>query len=253
MTFLLLLIFMFDSTLPVVSASSNETIYARVMFDDVILYKSPIEDSDYSNIYFELPKTYFVKLIDSANDQFYLVNYLNFSGYVKKDSVQAIAGTPTSPYLDNISFRVYAEMSRDLRLEPTLTSGANSQITYIPLYSRNITYFGTIKGEQLIEGRTDVWYYCRYTADKEYYGYVYSDFCDELSVIQNNNESVSYIPNPEFNKISEPKPSGKIDDNTVPILVMILSVPAVIFTLMILKGKQILSKEPTKKKEIIDY
>ena len=37
----------------------------------------------------------------------------------------------------------------------------------------------------------DIWYYCKYTADKDYYGYVYSDFCDEISPFINNNEELT--------------------------------------------------------------
>ena len=103
----LILILLFSSTaetLPV-SAATTETYFARIMFDQVFLYKTPNNIEDSSNIYFELPKSYFVELTDSANDNFYKVNYLNLTGYVKKDSVQTIAGVPMSPYLENINFR----------------------------------------------------------------------------------------------------------------------------------------------------
>ena len=198
----LILIFLFSQTITVstleVSAASRETYFARIMFDNVYLYKSPNENSNVSNIYFELPKSYFVELTDSANKDFYSANYSTFSGYVKKDSVQAIEGIPTTPYLNNISFRVYADLSRDMRSEPSQKNASSTQITYIPLYSRNLTYIGKINGECLIDGRTDIWYYCKYSADKDYFGYVYSDFCDELSLIKDNSEQVTFIENPTF-------------------------------------------------------
>ncbi len=250
---ILILLFSQSSTLNV-SATNNQTYYARIMFDQVYLYKNPTEINDSSNIYFELPKSYFVELTDSANDDFYKANYLSFSGYVKKDSVQTIAGIPLTPYLENINFRVYAEMSRDLRSEPNLSNGSSSQIAYIPLYSRNITYYGKICGESLIDGRTNIWYYCKYSADKDYFGYVYSDFCDEISPILDNTENVTYLDNPTFapinttNNYTIPK-----NDNSLGIIVGILSIPAVVFLLMIVKGKHILSKERFKDKEVIDY
>jgi len=236
-----------------VDAGHNKTYFARIMFDNVYLYNSPNELTDNSNILFELPKTYFVELTDSANENFYKANYLSFSGYVKKDSVQAIEGVPNSPYLKNVSFRVYAELSRDLRTEAN-TSSTSSQVTYIPLYSRNLTYYGKVKGECLIDGRTDVWYYCKYSAEKEYFGYVYSDFCDELTQIIDNTEQVTYIENPTFLYLTEPT-SYTIpeNDNRLAIIVGILSVPAIVFLFMIIKGKHILSKTRYKDKEIIDY
>ena len=88
-----------------VSASENKTYYAQVMFDETFLYRSDNLSEDCSNIFFELPKTYFVELTDFANNNFYKAKYLTFSGYVKKDRVQAIAGIPSNPFLKNISFR----------------------------------------------------------------------------------------------------------------------------------------------------
>jgi len=159
--------------------ASNETYYARVNSDDVFLYKSAVDLTECENVLFILPKTYFVRLTADENSMFYRAEYLGVSGYVKKDSVQVIVGTPTTPYMDNINFRIYAELSRDMRSLPT-TNGSN-QITYIPLYSRNLTYYGEVVGETLISGRTNKWYYCKYSAGEDFYGYVYSGLSCEGS------------------------------------------------------------------------
>src|SRR5690625_4548405 len=132
MILLLLLIFSLQNSLLYVSASTFDTYYARIMYDNVYLYKSPIYVDEYSNIYFSLPRTYFVLLLVNSNSEYYKVNYLNFSGYVKKEYVQTIVGKPNTPYLENQSFRVYSEQSRDMRSEPSTISGSSSQIIYIP-------------------------------------------------------------------------------------------------------------------------
>lgn len=254
---MLILIFIFllsQTQCLFVCADSNQTYFARIMYDNVYLFKTPNDVTDISNIFFELPKTYFVELTESVNSQFYKVNYLTFSGYVKKESVQTIAGVPTTPYLDNIHFRVYAEPSRDLRAEPNTINGTTSQIAYIPLYNRNLTFYGKISGESLIDGRTNVWYYCKYSADKDYFGYVYSDFCDEMSVICENTENVTYVDSPNFN-LDEQNTNYTIPqtDNHIGIIVGILTIPAVVFLLLILKGKHIFQKNKLLDKEIIDY
>lgn len=250
----LILILIFSQTQCLyVSASSNETHFARIMYDNVYLYKTPNDVSDNSNILFELPKTYFVELLENANADFYKANYLNISGYVKKESVQTIAGVPSSPYLNNIHFRVYAELSRDLRSEPNTDNGSSAQIAYIPLFSKNLTFYGKIFGESLIDGRTNIWYYCKYSADQDYYGYIYSDFCDEMSVISENTENVTYVDNPDFDKTEQIKNyTIPQSDNHIGIIVGILTIPAVAFLLLILKGKHILNKNISDK-EIIDY
>lgn len=248
---LMFILFLLQPSLPYVSADSIDTFFARVMYDNVYLYKSALDIQDYSNVYFELPRTYFVELIDSHGD-FYQVKYLSFTGYVKKESVQTIVGTPMKPYLNDISFRVYSEQSRSLRIEPTETAGSASLVTYIPLLSRNLTYYGKIVGTSLIQGRTNIWYYCKYTADKDYYGYVYSDFCDEMTTILENTENVIYRSNPTFES-TKIETSLPIEDKTTTIIIAILCIPAIIFVFMILKSSVILNKEKRETKEIREY
>lgn len=251
----LIFVFLFSQTQCLsVCASFNQTYYARIMYDNVYLFKTPNDVIDCSNIFFELPKTYFVELTENVNSEFYKVNYLTFSGYVKKENVQTVAGIPSSPYLDNVHFRVYAELSRDLRSEPNYENGASSQITYIPLFTKNLTYYGKITGESLIDGRTNVWYYCKYSADKDYYGYIYSDFCDEMSTFGENTENVTYIENPNFNEhIQIDAYTIPQTDNHLGIIIAILTIPAIAFLLLILKGKHIFSKNKMLDKEVIDY
>ena len=127
---LLILLIIFQSTYPFVYASSSTTYYARILFEQVYFYKTPSDINEISNIYFELPKTYFVELLSKHGD-FYEARYLNFKGYVKKDSVQAISTTPVNPFLDNITFRVYAELSQSLRTSPNLQENNSNLITTI--------------------------------------------------------------------------------------------------------------------------
>lgn len=240
-----------NSTIPYVSAI-NSSYFARIVAEDVYLYKTPLDVQDYSNIYFTLPKTYFVELISVANSQFYHCNYLSFSGYVKKNSVQAVSGTPSNPYLKNINFRVYSDLSRDMRTAPT-NSAESSQVCFVPQLSRNLTYYGTIKGKSLIDGRTDIWYYCKYSGDQDYFGYVYSDFCDEMTPIISNTENLTEISNPTFEPSSITPTSMPLKDNHLGIIIGLLSVPALIFVFMVFKGKNIISRDKTISKEIRDY
>jgi len=254
---ILILILFINTSIPVVYAeNSSKTYFAQVMFEQVFLYRTPNNDNSSLNIYFEIPKTYFVELLDSENDDFYLAKYSSITGYVKKESVQAISNTPSKPFLDNLNFRVYADLSRDLRSEPNVSSTTSSLLANIPLYSRNLTFYGKITGENLIEGRTNTWYFCKYSADIDYYGYVYSDFCDELpSTIPTNTEEVTYISNPTFLEPIENNNTNSINlnSNTTSIIVGILTIPAIIFVFMILKNKNVLSNSKNKEKEIKDY
>ena len=82
----------------------------------------------------------------------------------------------------------------------------------------------------------------------DYYGYLYSDFCDEMSPILQNNETVTYITNPSFEVANKPTKTMPMSNNTVSIIIGILTIPALIFIFLILKGTKILSYEKTKRK-----
>ena len=151
---ILILLIYFQSSIPAVYASDTPTYYARILFEQVYLYKTPNEDNSLSNLYFELPKTYFVELIGKSGN-FYEAKYLNFVGYVKKDSVQAIANTPSNPFLKNINFRVYSNLSENLWSHPT-TDENSTILTTIPHLTNSIEYIGKINGQELIEGRTSI-------------------------------------------------------------------------------------------------
>ena len=247
--FLLIFILLFQTNNIDVHAYEKPTYYARIMFEQVYFYKTPTENNSYENVYFELPKSYFVELTDICGD-FYKATYLNITGYVKKDSVQAVDKTPSNPFLDNISFRVYSNLSESIWLSPNHSS---IKITDIPHLTKNIQYIGKIVGDTLIDGRTNVWFYCKYSSDEDYYGYVFSDFCDELSTIVENTETLDYVSNPTFAPPIEPTNTIPQNNKIVGLIVGILSIPALIFVLMMIKGTKILTQEKTKRKEIIDY
>lgn len=256
MLILILILFSIQNSFTISYASTYDTYFARVMYEDVYLYKTPVDITTYDNVIFVIPKTYFVELTEDANNDFFKANYLNFTGYVKKDQVQTIEGRPQNPYLTDESFRVYNDLSRDLRSEPTTINGSDTQIAYIPLLCRDLTFYGIIYGETKIEGRTNVWYYCKYTADQEYYGYVYSDYCDEFNYaeIPENTEEVTYIPYPEFGKIEENTDIAlPTESKTTTLVIAILCVPALIFVFMILKSSKLISDKKSGQKEVKDF
>lgn len=249
---ILILIVIFNSTLGIVYASEPTTYYARIMQDNVYLYKQPIDVENVNNIYFKLPRTYFVELINSANTQYYEVNYSSIKGYVKKDAVQAILGKPSTPYLTDIHFRVFAELSRDMREQPNTSQSSDGQIIYLPSLTKNLTYYGEIEGETLIDGRTNIWYYCKYSADKDYFGYVYSDFCDQLSPITLNTEEVTYTNSPTFEKEIDQPTSLPVENKTTGLIIVVLSIPAIICVYLFVKGSNV-HQSKQKKKEVIEY
>ncbi len=252
---ILILILLFNSTLssssPCVYAfDDNQTFFARVLFEQVYLYKSAEDNNSLENIYFEIPRTYFVELVDETGN-FFKAKYKSFTGFVKKDSVLATSSTPLNPYLNNVNFRVFAEKSETLWSLPT-TQTPSEKVCALPHLTKDLEYIGKINGECLINGRTSVWFYCKYTQTNTF-GYVFSDFCDELVAIPTNNENVTYISNPSFTQVAPKVNAIPKESNAVGIVIVALSIPAVVFVLLILKSKRILGKSELKSREIVDY
>lgn len=248
---ILILSLLFQHQPCVISASHQEKIYARVMFEHAYFYKTPTINNSVDNVYFELPRTYFVELLN-IDGEFYKAKYMSLIGYVKKDSVQAVSGTPINPFLNNITFRVYSNLSENIWSTPSTKS---VKISDIPHLTKNIYYYGKIEGERLIDGRTNIWFFCKYsTSETEYFGYIYSDFCDELSEFKNNTENLNYVNNPTFEEETIPNQTTiPKQNNLVGIIVGILSIPAIIFVLLIVNGSKMFAKEKAKPKEIMDY
>lgn len=156
--------------------------YARAETSGTYIYKSPTT-TDPSNILFEIPETYFVGLISNYNTNFYKVMYRDQTGFVQKSSVTAVKETPATPYLENITFRVFVPGGAELVANPTSKSP-----TVITTVEQNTTlkYYGKTFGQESISGRGSTWYFCQTPTGE--WGYIYKGLTDQLSHIALNTE-----------------------------------------------------------------
>lgn len=76
-------------------AKADKVIYAKIQEENIFIYSLPSENEN--NKLFILPQSYFVKLINEANDQFYYCSYKDINGYVKKSQVVPMSGNSCSP------------------------------------------------------------------------------------------------------------------------------------------------------------
>ena len=209
--------------------------YAQILQAGCYLYKTPVDNTNYTNVYFMLENSYFVELISDYSDEFYKAKYIDTIGYVKKSQVQCVKGTPKTPFLNNISFRVYSNTSRAMYDKPFANTNNPTLKVYLPLYCEDLIYYGKIYGESAVEERTNLWYYCKYTITNEY-GYVYSDACDKMDSIILNTEKLPYIDTPQWNIIS-PANNQLITLNSKPfkITTLLICVPFVIFAILLIR------------------
>lgn len=172
------IIFLFDcgNENSKIYALDEHEFYAQVQNTNIYLYES-IQGKPM----FEIPETFYVKLLSSENN-FYKCHYNGVVGFVLKSEVQCVAYPPDTPYLNYISFRNYGTQSSELRTEPSRMGGIKTLVTELPLYESNFCYYGKLSGEEVVPNRGDVWYYCSYTKNNQTnYGYIYAGLVDMMT------------------------------------------------------------------------
>ncbi|MBQ7880772.1 MAG: hypothetical protein IJ358_02910 [Clostridia bacterium] len=230
---------------PINSVNAESVAYAQILQAGCYLYKTPTDNTNYSNTFFMLENSYFVQLLSDYNDEFYKAKYIDTIGYVKKSQVQCVQGVPKTPFLNTVSFRVYNNTSRSMYDKPFANSNNPTLKVYLPLYCEDLIYYGKIYGESVIEERTNIWYYCKYTVTNEC-GYVYSDSCDKMDSIVINTEKLPYISSPQWENVSSSNPSLiAVDSNPFKITTALICIPFVIFAILFMKFA--LSKRQNKK------
>lgn len=242
--------------MPLTKTSQHVEWYGQVLDQNVYLYRTPT-DIIQDNVYFIVEPTYFVKLIDNANDKFYKAEYLDIACYVKKNEVQVVSSTPDTPFLVNINFRVFSNSSQQMRSIPATSGGSSTQVAYLPIFCKDAVYYGKIYGESAIEGRTNVWYFCKYTLDKTYYGYIYSDGCDQMTAIKKNTGTYDYVEAPDFNLKIENENLSVVSKSSpeYKYLIVLISIPVALFLFMIVRSNIILKiskKEKAKEVKLFD-
>ena len=232
-----------------VNAQTPQTAYAQILHAGCYLYKTPIDNPNYNNVFFMLENSYFVELLSDYNDDFYKAKYLDVVGYVKKSQVQCVKGTPKTPYLNNISFRVYSDLSRAMYDKPYMNTNNPTLKIYLPLYCQDLIYYGIIYGESAVEERTNIWYYCKYTTTG-ICGYVYSDACDKMTTIIPNSEKLPYISTPTWNISITPNQLITVDSKPFKITVMLICIPFIIFAIFLFRLAYTKTQQKYNKKEI---
>ena len=230
------------------SNASEKDYYGKIENENIYLYSSP--ESDLSKALFQIPKSYFVKLLDDAGENFYYASYKNTFGYVNKKEVSAMLGTPLKPFA-NATFRTFSLEGIGLYSNPSTHN--STKISTIPYLTNSLSFYGYIVGEELIPEKTNQWIYCNYNNDT--FGYVYSVFCDQLSPIPSNNETFTVVDTPIFN-VEEPV---KTLSNLSMIFIIIgVTIPCLIVIYLLLKPTfikdKLLNEKPKhKRKRHKDY
>ena len=213
------------------AADTNTTTYAKALAN-CNLYKTRNFGDDYESIYFQIPETYFVIILETVNDGCFKVQYDRFVGYVDSSTVVIATFVPIVKTLTGITFDIKSTSGTQIWTYPTATSKIK---TTILAGTKNIAYIASIYGSVPTGGESNIWYYVSFVPDSNstnvYEGYIYSENTTNLAEIVANTET-----NPEI--ISE----ETSDDRTIfflsstlkTIIIAIVLVPVILFFAIIL-------------------
>ncbi len=233
--------------------------YAKITRDEVYFFEQPNDSTEFR--LFKLPASYFVLLTADANDKFYSCRYGDKTGYVKKDEVTAMYGTPLSPYANFANFRVFALDGIEMRSTPR--KNPLNVITKIPYLEDNLLYYGSIEGDELVPKKSSIWYYCKYINDEQsQFGYLYSSFCDEMANIPLNMEEFDKVEGELFPLPVQPNtPSTHLSGTAKTLIIVGVSLPCVVILYLLIKptlineksNKRSTKSKPARRKRHGDY
>lgn len=212
------------------SEEAQTTTYAKALVG-CNLYKTQEMNQNYQDIYFIIPETYFVIILETISDNCFKVQYDKFIGYVDSSTVILATFVPIVKTLDNISFDIKTTSGTQIWQYPTTRS---SICTTLTAGTKNINYIAFAYGQVPSGGESNIWYYVCYTPDSNstnvYEGYIYSENTINLTEIVANTES-----NPEV--IEDLKNNDKliyISSTLKTIVITIIAIPIILFFAIIL-------------------
>lgn len=225
------------------NASEKISYYAKIEESGIYFYSNPIEQEE--SKLFILPQSYFVYLTDEANENFYVAQYKDVHGYVRKQDVVVMNGTPTMPYASR-NFTIKDLDGLSLYPSPSFTNNTTlAKIDYLTIVS---SYYGEMPGENIPDINCP-WFYCKVSEDDTtLFGYVYSDSCYKISSISPNTESFEVVSSPIF-EISEGQ-EGSLSEVAMAFIVIGVSLPCILIIYLLIKPSLQKSKIPTPKKKI---
>lgn len=194
--YIFLFVFAFAPKLKLTVKANTYTtyIYAQITSSNTYFYTSTSSTSP-SNAYFILPQSYCVLLLSNINESFYKAQYRDMVGYVLKSSVVPIKEVPTTPYLENISFRVYSSDGINMFASPLNTSSGKiiEQVSTLEF----LDYYGEIEGDEFISNRGLTWVYAKNNKTQNK-GYFYKGLCDNFSFIPKNTQTLTPLSSTPF-------------------------------------------------------
>lgn len=241
------------------TTTNNGSYQTKEILSTTPLYKTTTDDpQNLANIYFFLPKTYYVEILnscklDSGADGFF-VRYGETEGYCLSSSLSADFSTITTTQ-SGITLKMYPDAGTYIRSTPSI---ADNKIRIIPQSTSGIIYIGSISGDTPTDGTTNTWYYVEYNISdtKTVLGYIYSErgiLSVPLTELTRTNQTPT---TPEASKTENTATTPTADTNINPSLNLSVSpalkwVIALLFIIPVIVIFALLIKKPRKNADLV--
>lgn len=222
--------------------------YAKAKQNCFLFKTTDISSSVYSNVYFCVPESYFVTILQEVSSAVLKVEYRGKIGFVASDTVTVATFVPIVPTLDDIYCDVVSISGTQLRTSPS-AENSNNILTILPSSTKNLEYIALCYGLKPNGGNSDEWIYVYYYPESDptsvYEGYVYSEKICNISPIAINKEN-----NPEIEKEVE-KEDVDVSKNVKIILLVLILLPVVlVFVLVAFRSKNHFQKSADESKNV---
>lgn len=213
-------------------AENEDTIiYAKVL-DDCVLFKNEEMNLEFNNVYFQIPESYFIVVLETISETCLKVQYGKYIGFIDATKVEIAKFVPVVKTLENVTFDIKENVGTKIWQYPTTSSNV---FTTLSAGTKNIVYIASVSGQIPTGGKSDVWFYVYYTPSFDstnvYEGYVYSENTTNLSEIVFNNETNPVI-------ISEEMDGNEnlifISTTIKTIVIAVIFIPIILFFAVIL-------------------
>lgn len=215
-----------ENQLFLASANQDKPIYAKISVINTPLLKTPSNIEDYSNVYFLLEETYYVKILSKINSNFYYVDYNDIHGYVNSAKLTLVNEQIENPFLTNIKFKI----SKECYLFSEPKNFEKNQIQKLSL-DTNVTFIGKIFSDEIFKNSGNEWYYSKVSIPSgDIYGYIHCANTSNLSPIDKNKEYSTTLISSEQNSLLN------LSVKTQSLVITIISVPIIFLLFIFLKG-----------------
>ncbi len=237
---------------PLYYAEGQSVRYAKVGSECYFFKTSNINDVSFRNVFYIVPETYFVIIVDDSTSPAIKVRYGDTLGYVSLDTIKEVSFVPVNPTLSGATLDISSASGTQIMSAPSVESEVECVISK---NTRQIKYVAYTYGEVPSGGVSNVWYYAvfvpPYDPTSVFEGYIYSERVSNLSTILPNSEGIEETPPPSTDdeEMSESDANFAMNNTVKIILIVMICLPIIlVFVLLLISNRK--SKNDKLEKEL---